>query len=219
MIRLDIISDVACPWCYVGKAYLDRSLEAHPDHPFEIEWHPFQLNPEMPKTGMDRRSYVEAKFGAKERAVQVHLPLVEHARKAGVELNLDRIGRTPNTLDAHRLIHWAGLEGRQTPMVSALFRAYWRDGRDIGDATTLAAIAGEVGLDPAMTQRLLQGDGDAEAIRTRDAHARSRGVNAVPTFIIANQHVLQGAQPAETWANIIEEIVAQLPGQSPETKA
>nr|WP_301920589.1 DsbA family oxidoreductase [uncultured Defluviimonas sp.] len=210
MIKLDIISDVACPWCYVGKAYLDRALETNPGHPFEIEWHPFQLNPDMPKSGMDRRSYLEAKFGGQEGAVKVHLPLIEHAKKAGVELNLERIGRTPNTLDAHRLIHWAGLEGRQTPMVSALFRAYWCDGRDIGDAATLAEIAGEVGLDRAMTERLLQGDADADDIRARDAYSRQRGVNAVPTYIINHVHVIKGAQPAETWAYCIEEIVARL---------
>lgn len=210
MIRLDIISDIACPWCYVGKACLDRALEAHADHPFTIEWHPFQLNPEMPKEGMDRRAYMEAKFGGKDGAVRAYAPLVEHAERAGVDLNLDRIVKTPNTLDAHRLIHWAGLEGRQTPMVASLFRALWRDGRDVGDADVLADIAGEVGLDRAMMRRLLDGDGDVEEIRARDAHARERGVTGVPTFVIANQHVLQGAQPTETWAKIIEELSAQL---------
>ncbi len=213
MIRLDILSDIACPWCYVGKAYLDRALEAHADHPFSIEWHPFQLNPEMPKGGMDRRAYMEAKFGGKEGAVRAYAPLVEHAETAGVELNLDRIARTPNTLDAHRLIHWAGLEGRQTAMVTVLFRALWRDGRDVGDAEVLADIAGEVGLDRAMMRRLLDGDGDADDIRARDAHARERGVNAVPTFIIANQHVLQGAQPPDIWGRIIEDINRQIAGQ------
>lgn len=210
MIRLDILSDIACPWCYVGKAYLDRALEAHADHPFTIEWHPFQLNPEMPKDGMDRRAYMEAKFGGKEGAVRAYAPLVQHAERAGVELNFDKIAKTPNTLDAHRLIHWAGLEGRQTPMVAALFRALWRDGRDVGDADVLADIAGEVGLDRAMMRRLLEGDGDVDDIRARDAHARERGVTGVPTFVIANQHVLQGAQPTETWNEIIEELIGRI---------
>ncbi|MEZ5779665.1 MAG: DsbA family oxidoreductase [Paracoccaceae bacterium] len=218
MIRLDIVSDVACPWCYVGKAYLDRALEAHPDHPFVIEWHPFQLNPELPREGMDRRAYMEAKFGGREGAARAYAPLVEHAASAGVELNLDRIARTPNTLDAHRLIHWAGLEGRQTAMVSALFRALWRDGCDVGDRETLADIAGEVGLDREMMHRLLDGDGDVEDIRARDTHARTRGVNAVPTFIIANAHVLQGAQPTETWGNVIEDLAARL-AETPESDA
>lgn len=209
MIRLDIISDIACPWCYVGKAYLDRALEAHPDHPFTVEWHPFQLNPEMPKAGMDRRAYMEAKFGGRDGAVRAYAPLIEHAEAAGIALNLDRIARQPNTLDAHRLIHWAGLEGRQTAMVSALFRALWRDGRDVGDPDVLADLAGEVGLDRAMIRRLLDGDGDAEDIRARDAHARARGVSGVPCFVIANAHVLQGAQPSETWGRIVEDINRQ----------
>ncbi len=210
MIRLDIISDIACPWCYVGKAYLDRALEAKPDHPFAIEWHPYQLNPEMPKGGMERRAYMEAKFGGKDGAVRAYAPLVDHAAKAGIELNLDRIAKQPNTLDAHRLIHWAGLEGRQTAMVSALFRALWRDGRDVGDPEVLADLAGEVGLDRAMIRRLLDGDGDAADISARDAHARSRGVSGVPTFVIANRHVVQGAQPTETWTEIIDDLNRQL---------
>ncbi len=210
MIRLDIISDIVCPWCYLGKARLDRALEAHPDHPFSIEWHPFQLDPGLPKEGMDRRAYMEAKFGGPEGVARAHAPLLEHAKDVGVELNLDRIERAPNTLDAHRLIHWAGLEGRQTPMVSALFRAYWRDGRDVGDAATLADIAGEAGLDREMIRRLLASDADVAEIRAREAHARERGVNAVPTFILAERHVLQGAQPAETWGRIIEEISGKL---------
>lgn len=210
MIRLDIISDIACPWCYVGKAYLDRALEARPDHPFAIEWHPFQLNPELPLTGVDRRLYMEAKFGGKDGAVRAHLPLLEHAAAAGVELNLDRIGRQPNTLDAHRLIHWAGLEGRQTPMVAALFRAFWRDGRDLTDPETLVDIAAGAGLDEAVIRRLLGSDADAEDIRARDAHSRERGVNAVPAFIIADRHVLQGAQPTGIWTGIIDDIARQL---------
>ncbi|MCV2869970.1 DsbA family oxidoreductase [Defluviimonas sp. WL0002] len=207
MIKLDILSDPVCPWCYIGKARLDRALEARPSHPFAIEWHPFQLNPDMPPEGMDRRKYLEWKFGGKEGAVSAHVPIMEHAADAGVELNLEKITRSPNTLDAHRLIHWAGLEGRQTPMVSALFRAYFREGRDVGDADTLAAIAESVGLDRAMIERLLASDADREEIMARDAHARERGVNAVPTFLIANTYVLSGAQPAETWMQIIDELV------------
>ena len=210
MIRLDIISDIDCPWCYVGKDYLDRALEARPDHPFAIEWHPFQLNPELPRTGMDRRLYMEAKFGGKDGAVRAYLPLLEHAAAAGVELNFDRIGRQPNTLDAHRLIHWAGLEGRQTPMVAALFRAFWRDGRDLTDPETLVDIAAGAGLDEAVIRRLLGSDADAEDIRARDAHSRERGENAEPAFIIADRHVLQGAQPTGVWTDIIDDIARQL---------
>lgn len=210
MIRLDIISDIACPWCHVGKGHLDRALAERPDHPFNLEWHPFQLNPDMPREGMDRDAYLAAKFGGRDRYMAMHGAMVEHARQAGVGLNLDRVARTPNTLDAHRLIHWAGLEGRQTAMVTALFNALWRDGRDVGDAAVLADIAGETGLDRAMIARLLDGDGDVEETAARDAHARERGVNGVPTFVIANRHVLQGAQPAEVWIRVIDDLAARL---------
>ena len=210
MIRLDILSDVACPWCFIGKASLDRALEARPDHPFVIEWHPFQLNPEMPAGGMDRDAYMAAKFGSRENVVRVHAPLLERAAEAGVTFDLPAIRRSPNTLDAHRLIQWAGLEGRQTPMVGRLMRAYWSEGRDIGDAATLARLAGEVGMDAGVTARLLASDADRDAIGAREAHARQRGVNAVPTFIIANQHVLQGAQPLAMWLNVIDELAGQL---------
>jgi len=206
MIKLDILSDPICPWCYIGKSYLDRALAAAGDHPFLIEWHPFQLNPEMPETGMDRREYLEAKFGGKDGAVRAYASVVEHAESAGLKINFEGIERTPNTLNAHRLIHWAGIEQRQTPVVSALFKAYFVDGRDIGDKAVLAEIAGQTGLDAAMIAALLDGDADADDIRARDAHARERGVTGVPTFVIANQHVLTGAQPPELWAQVIEDI-------------
>ena len=113
-IKLDIMSDPICLWCYIGKAHLDRALESEPNHPFAIEWHPFQLNPDMPAEGMDRRAYLEGKFGGKEGAVRAYAPVVEHAEKAGLKINFEAMQRTPNTLNAHRLIHWAGIEGRQT---------------------------------------------------------------------------------------------------------
>lgn len=209
MIKLDIISDPICPWCYIGKARLDRALEARPGHAFEIEWHPFQLNPEMPAEGMDRRGYLEAKFGGRDGAVKAYKPVVEHAAAAGIEIDFEAIKRTPNTLDAHRLIHWAGLEGRQTAVVSALFRAYFREGRDIGDAGVLSALAGEAGLDAAMIATLLAGQADRDEIAARDTHARAHGVSAVPTFIIANQHVAQGAQPTDLWLQVIDELAGQ----------
>jgi len=218
MIKLDIISDPICPWCFIGKSYLDRALEKHPDHPFTIEWHPFQLNPDMPAEGMDRRAYLEGKFGGKEGALKAYTPVVEHAKTAGLEINFEDIKRTPNTLDAHRLIHWAGIEGKQTPVKSALFKAYFTDGRDIGDKEVLAEIAGECGMVKMIVSHLLKSDADADGIRQRDAHARERGVTGVPCFIIDNQHVLSGAQPPELWGKVIEEIMEQLENQPDTTE-
>ena len=206
MIRLDIFSDPVCPWCYIGKANLDRALEAHADHPFRIEWHPFQLNPDMPAEGVDKHDYLAAKFG-EDRLVQMHLRLKEASRAAGAEIDPDTPRRMPNTLDAHRLIHWAGLEGRQTAVVSAIMRAYWREGRDIGNAGVLADIAAAAGMDRAVTARLLASDADADDIRARDADARTKGVTAVPTFLIAQQYVVSGAQPPEVWGRVIKELV------------
>ncbi len=209
MIRLDIISDVACPWCYVGKGYLYRALEARPDHPFRIEWHPYQLDPTIPPGGLDRTEYMTARFGSAETVAQMHEPLLAHAAKAGVAFDLDAIGRAPNTLDAHRLIHWAGLEGRQSAMVSALFRAYWQGGRDIGDPVTLTAIAAEVGMDRTATARLLASDADLDTVRARISHSQSRGVRSVPTYIIADRHAVQGAQPMDLWLSVIDDLIAQ----------
>ena len=185
-------------------------MEQRPDHPFTVEWHPFQLNPDMPPEGMDRRAYLEGKFGGAEGAAQAYAPVVEKSEEAGLKIHLDGITRTPNTLNAHRLIHWAGIEGRQTPAVLSLFRAYFVEGRDIGDPETLTDLAVGIGLDREMLARLYDGDSDAQSIRDRDAHARSRGVQAVPTFIIASQHAVPGAQPTEQWVRIIDDLTEQL---------
>ena len=205
-IKLDIMSDPICPWCYIGKAHLDKALAQRPDHPFVIEWHPFQLNPDMPVGGMGRRAYLEGKFGGKEAAVRAYAPVVEHAQKAALNINFEAIQRTPNTLNAHRLIHWAGIEGRQTAAVSALFKAYFVDARDIGDVEVLADIADGIEMDAAVVAKLLQSDEDMQSIRDRDAHSREMGINSVPTFIVGNQHAVPGAQPPELWIKVIDEM-------------
>ncbi|MBY6081328.1 DsbA family oxidoreductase [Ruegeria arenilitoris] len=215
-VKLDILSDPICPWCYIGKTNLDKALASVPDHPFVIEWHPFQLNPDMPEGGMDRREYLERKFGGKEGAVRAYAPVVEHAEKAGLNIDFEAMKRTPNTLDAHRLIHWAGIEGKQNRVVDALFTAYFVQGRDIGDHEVLADIADSVGMDAAVVLKLLKSDADRDDIRQRDTHSREMGVNSVPTFIVANQHAVPGAQPPELWAQVIGEIMSQLEPSSAE---
>lgn len=193
----------------IGKANLDRALESRPDHPFVIEWHPFQLNPDMPREGADRRGYLEAKFGGKDRAVQVYAQVAAAAEAAGVTIDFERMDRMPNTLDAHRLIHWAGLEGRQSAVAAALFRAYFREGRDIGDAATLVGIGEAAGMDGAVLARLLASGADAEDIAARDQDARRRGVRAVPTFLVARQYVVSGAQPVAFWQQVIDELAGR----------
>ena len=209
MIKLDIFSDPVCPWCYLGKANLERALEAHPGHSFEVEWHPFQLNPDLPAEGVVKRDYLLARFGSAEKLALIHQQFRDHAAQAGVAIDPDVPQRIPNTLNAHRMIHWAGLEGRQAAMVSALMRAYWVEGRDIGDLSVLADLGAEAGMDRAVVLRLLASDADQDLIKSREAHARARGVNAVPTYLIANQYVLSGAQPPQLWGQVIDELAAQ----------
>ena len=208
-VKLDIMSDPICPWCYIGKTHLDRALAAHPDHPFVIEWHPFQLNPDMPAHGMDRRAYLEGKFGGKEAAVRAYAPVAEHAEKAGLKIDFEGMTRTPNTLDAHRLIPWAGIEGKQTAAVSALFTSYFVDARDIGNPEVLADIADGIEMDASVVARLLGSEADRDDILARDTHSRKMGVASVPTFIVAGRHAVPGAQPPEMWARVIRELSAR----------
>ena len=208
-VKLDILSDPICPWCYIGKTHLDKALADVLDHPFVIEWHPFQLNPDMPEGGMDRRAYLEGKFGGKEGAVRAYAPVVEHAEKAGLSIDFEGMTRTPNTVDAHRLVHWAGIEGKQNAVVDALFQAYFVDALDIGDHDVLADIADTVEMEAAVVRKLLATDADREDIQNRDRHSREMGVNSVPTYIVANQHAVPGAHPPELWKKVIAEIKAQ----------
>lgn len=209
MVKLDIISDPICPWCYIGKTLLDRALKQRPEHPFVIEWHPFQLNPDMPPNGMERRAYLEAKFGGKEAAVAAYAPVVDKAASLGLSLNFEAMQRTPNTLNAHRLIHWAGIEGKQNAAAMALFSAYFTEGRDIGDAEVLADIADSLEMDAALIAKLLVGEADIAEIRARDAQFREMGISSVPTFIVAAQHAVPGAQDTDLWLQVIDEIIAK----------
>lgn len=209
MVKLDIIADPACPWCYVGKGYLDRALEKAGDHPFEIEYHPFQLRPDMPKGGMDRGELMEQVFGSKKRAAEAHVVLEEHAKNAGVTFNFEKITRSPNTFDAQRLIYWAGLEQRQAFVVSAIMKAYWAEGRDIGDREVLIDIAKGCEMDPEMVRRLLESDADIDSIAKREAHSRHMGITSVPTFIVGNRHAVPGAQPTELWLDVMKDIASQ----------
>lgn len=206
MIPLDIYADPICPWCLIGKARLDRALESRPQHPFQIRWLPFQLNPDMPAEGMARDEDMALKFGNDAGILRAYGPVVAAAEDAGIPLNLPAIQRTPNTLNAHRLIHWAGLEGRQSLVMAVLMRAYFQQGQDIGDTDTLLAIAKGAGMDADMTARLLDSDADCDLIARADRDARARGITGVPFFIVAEQHAVQGAQPTELWQQVIDEV-------------
>lgn len=203
-MRLDIFADPVCPWCLIGKAELDRALESRPAHPFEITWQPFRLNPQFPREGMDRAAYMRAKFG--DRADQMMGPVAE--RMAALGLTLNPSDRQPDTTDAHRLMHWAGIEGAQSRVMAGLLRAFWSEARDIGDPAVLAEIAGATGMDAAMVTRLLTTDADRDTVAARETHARERGINSVPTFIVDNRHAVTGAQPAALWQRVIDDLTS-----------
>ncbi len=213
MTKLAILSDPICPWCYIGKARLERALEQRPGHDFIVSWHPYMLNPEMPAEGMDRRQYLEQKFGGKEGAVRVYSQIDEAAKADGLDLNLGGIKRTPNTLDAHRLIYWAGIEGKQNAVVDRLFKAYFKEGRDISEPSTLLRIATGAGMDKDATKRLLESDADKEPIMTGVWEARQKGVTGVPCFVVDNLHVVNGAQPPELWLQVIDELAEKAAGE------
>lgn len=203
---LDIVSDPICPWCYIGKVKLDRALAARPGKRFEIQWRIFQLNPEMPPEGMDRRTYLETKFGGPDAAQQVYSNVEKAALAAGLEIDFGRIPRTPNTLDAHRLIRWARSGGRQHDLVGALFTAYFEEYRDIGDRDTLIEIGAEHGMDRELVTRLFEEDADRGVLVNEDALSRQMGISGVPCFILAEKYALVGAQETETWFDVLDKL-------------
>lgn len=214
MVQLDIISDPICPWCYIGNTRLERAIRETGTNPFQITWRPYQLNPDMPTEGVDRKAYLDAKFGA-ERAEEFYANIEDTALADGLKVDFSKISRTPNTVDAHRLIRWAFEPGLQTAMVNELFDRFFRCCEDISEHGVLLDAAEAVGLERAPIARLLEGDADRDAVLAEDKQAREMGVTGVPTFIIANKHVVTGAQPHDLWVRVIQDIEAQLAGATP----
>lgn len=207
---LEIVSDVVCPWCYVGKARLARALALAGDSlDLEIRWRPFELNPSVPREGIDRRAYVEAKFGSVEYARQLTARVVDAAAAEGLPMHYDRIKRTPNTRSAHRLLELAGEQGRQDAVVDALFAAYFVEGRDIGDHAVLIDIATAAGLDREATARTLADTAGDMAIEQAEAAARESGVDSVPAFVFNGRLLFSGAQSPETIAAALTRAVAR----------
>jgi predicted DsbA family dithiol-disulfide isomerase len=196
--QIDVISDVVCPWCYIGQRRLAEALARLPADDAArratIRWHPFQLNPDLPQAGVPRRTYLEDKFGGPERAAQIYARIVAAGAAAGIPFAFDRIEIQPNTRDAHRLIAWAQAQFDAGDLVGRLFRAYFIDGRAIGDRDELAAIAGEAGFDPAAARDMLDSDEGVDAIALMDQRARDIGVQGVPFFIFNQQVAVSGAQ-------------------------
>jgi len=201
--RLDIISDAICPWCYIGKRQVERALPllAEEGLKFSVHWHAFQLNPEMPAGGVDRREYRLQKFGNNEqRLAEMDQRVTDAGAGVGLAFRTDLMRRTPNTVDAHRVIWLAEREGVQDAVVEALFRGFFTEGADIGDLATLTELAAAAGLDRAKVAAMLAGDEGRAEVLAEDAMARRSGLDGVPTFTMAGHVLFSGAVPADTMA-------------------
>jgi predicted DsbA family dithiol-disulfide isomerase len=201
--RIDIVSDAICPWCYIGKRQMERAVVTLGNEglTFSIHWNPFQLNPDMAKEGVDRDQYRAWKFGSAEKAAALDARIVDAAAQVGLEFHPERIKRTPNTIDAHRLIWFAGQNGVQDAAMEAVFRAYFIDAQDIGQHTVLADCGATAGLDRDRVTAFLTGGLADKEMRAADQAAREAGVSGVPSFFLDGYGLFSGAMPAETMAD------------------
>ncbi len=205
-LSIDLYSDVVCPWCWVGKRRLERVLREFPEVSADIRWRPFRLRPDMPPEGEDWREIIETKFGGAERAAMMFARVEEAGRSEGIDFAFDRITRSPNTMDAHRLLLWAGASA--WPLAEALHAAYFVEGRDIGDRAVLAAIVAECGLDDAAARVMLDGDAHAAEVVASQREASRLGVTGVPFTVLDARLGVSGAQPVEVFREAIRQALA-----------
>jgi predicted DsbA family dithiol-disulfide isomerase len=213
-MHIDIVFDVACPWCYIGKRRLEVALAQRPGLTVTRSWRPYQLNPDMPAAGISRTLYLSAKFGGPREAARSCTAITAAGRGVGIRFAFDRIGRMPNTLRAHRLIRFAAAAGVADIVVEALFAAYFRDGLDIGDGDVLAEIAGCAGLDPDEVRGYLAGEDGVAAVGAEERRARRLGIHAVPCFILERSCAVSGAQEPEMFLPLFD-IAAGLGNPAP----
>lgn len=206
-ITIDVISDVMCPWCLVGKRRLEKALALRPGVGVQIRWRPYQLDPTIPKGGVDRQAYMAKKFGDPERIGPMHERLEGIGKAEGIAFDFSAISRSPNTIDAHRLIRWAADDGVQDKVVDRLFSLYFTEGGDIESHPTLVSLARDAGMDGDAVADLLARDVDAELVRQEADAARRMGVDGVPCFIFDEKFAVMGAQSSETLAQCIDRAV------------
>ena len=205
MSRLDVYSDVICPWCYIGKRHMQVALGrvAAEGYAFTVSWRPFQLNPEMPEEGVEREAYRRAKFGTLERSRELDAQVASAAAEAGLQIRHDLMQRTPNTLAAHRLIQFATEHGRQDEVVDSLFAAYFVEGRDIGERETLIDIAEGAGIDRGVAADFLDSGRLAREVQEEDQAVRRAGLTGVPTFVLERHVLFSGAVPPDVFAEAL----------------
>lgn len=207
--RLEIVSDAICPWCWIGKAHLDGALDLlrQDGIVFDIGWLPYQLNPEMPAAGVDRRTYRTEKFGSWERSVELDEQVADAGRAAGVEFRHDRMARTPNTIEAHRLIRLAGEAGMQHQVMERLFRAYFNEGQDIGDLAVLAQAGAEGGMPPEALAAFTAGQAAREEVTAESSALAQAGISGVPSFLLDRHLLFSGAMPAQRMADAFRQAL------------
>ena len=209
-ITVDVVSDVVCPWCFIGQKRLDTAIAAVGDTEVHVRWRPYQLDPTIPPQGKDRHEYMLAKFGSDERIREIHARIEPLGEAEGISFAFDAIKVAPNTLDAHRLIRWAGVAGEavQNRLVRRLFQLNFEEGADIGDHAVLVEAAREAGMDASVVETLLPTDADVEAVRTEIATASRMGISGVPCFLIEGKYAVMGAQESSVIADAIRQVAA-----------
>lgn len=205
---IDIVSDTICPWCYIGKKRFERAVAESGRTDIMVAWRPFQLNPDMPADGMTREAYLKLKFGGGDRSRQIYRAIAENGAEEGIDFQFDRIQRTPNTVNSHRLIHWSGPKGFQDEIVDSLFRAYFEEGRDIGSVGTLIECAVRAGVEEKDARDFLESDEIRQEVVAADVYARRMGISGVPCFIVNRKYAVSGAQPPAAFAEVFS-LVAQ----------
>ena len=213
-LTVDVFSDVICPWCYIGKRRLEKAIADLDGQQVAVRWLPFQLNPQMPKEGVSRKEYRIAKFGSLERSLELDAKVIAVGQSEGIHFAFDRIKRTPNTLDAHRLIWLADKEGVQDAVVEALFRAYFTEGRDISHTPTLLDVVAVAGLERERADAVLGSDEALAAIRAAKEEAHRAGVQGVPFFLINSTIPLSGAMEASAFLDAFDRASAETPTAS-----
>ena len=210
IMTIDVISDVVCPWCYIGKKRLDAALAVRPAIKADIRWRPYQLDPSIPPEGIDRQDYLLRKFGDPQKIVAMHQRIVAQGVEDGIAFNFVGIDRAPNTFEAHRLIRWASEVGLSDEVVENLFDAYFIQGRDIGDHAVLLDIAERAGMRSEGVAKLLAGTEAREDVTIEILQAQQMGIQGVPCFIFASKVAVQGAHPVETLVQALDEALAAL---------
>ena len=203
-MRIEFVFDTVCPWCYVGKRRFERALAERRQARIEVRWRPFLLNPDLPLDGIDRSTYLDRKFGGAARVQRMHGAVAAAGRDEGIDFAFDRIRRTPNTLHSHRLIRFAGQCGRESETVEAIYRAYFQEGRDIGDLAVLIDIGRGLGLDGGDLGAYLASDADIVQMLNDNARAHRLGVNGVPCIIIDGVYALAGAHEPDVQLRLID---------------